>query len=68
MPKETFLNLSKEKQNKILNAAKKEFERVSLEQALIKNIVEEAGIARGSFYQYFESKEDLMRIYYKQSF
>lgn len=68
MPKETFLNLSKEKQNKILNAAKKEFERVSLEQASIKNIVEEAGIARGSFYQYFESKEDLMRIYYKQSF
>lgn len=68
MPKETFLNLSKEKQNKILNAAKKEFERASLEQASIKNIVEEAGIARGSFYQYFESKEDIMRIYYKQPF
>ena len=68
MPKETFLNLSKEKQNKILNAAKKEFERVSLEQASIKNIVEEAGIARGSFYQYFESKEDLLRVYFKYTF
>ena len=27
----------------------------------IKNIVEEAEIARGSFYQYFESKEDLLK-------
>lgn len=60
MPKETFLNLSKEKQEKILGAAKKEFKRVPLEQASIKNIVEEAGIARGSFYQYFYSKEDLI--------
>lgn len=65
MPKETFFNLAEEKKEKIINAAKKEFKRVPLEQASIKNIVEDAGIARGSFYQYFESKEDLMRIYYK---
>lgn len=68
MPKETFLNLSEEKKKKIIKAAQNEFERVPLEQASIKNIVENAGIARGSFYQYFESKEDLMRIYYKLSF
>lgn len=65
MPKETFLNLPEKKKEKIIEAAKNEFKRVSLEQASIKNIVENAEIARGSFYQYFESKEDLMRIYYK---
>lgn len=60
MPKETFLKLPEEKKKKIIKAAKKEFKRVPLEQASIKNIVEDAEIARGSFYQYFESKEDLM--------
>lgn len=61
MPKDTFLNLSEDKKNKIINAAKKEFSRVPIEEASIKNIVEEAEIARGSFYQYFESKEDLLK-------
>lgn len=59
MPSKTFLNLSQEKKNKILKAANKEFARVPIEQVSIKNIVEDAGIARGSFYQYFEDKEDL---------
>ena len=59
MPKDTFLNLSEDKKNKIINAAKKEFARVPIEEASIKNIVEEAEIARGSFYQYFESKETI---------
>lgn len=60
MPKETFLKLSKEKQQKIIKSAKKEFARAPIENVSIKNIVEEADIARGSFYQYFESKEDLL--------
>ena len=60
MPKETFLKLPNEKQQKVINAAKKEFARVPIENVSIKNIVEEADIARGSFYQYFESKEDLL--------
>lgn len=60
MPKQTFLKLSIEKKNKVINAAKKEFARVPFEETSIKNIVEDAGIARGSFYQYFESKEDLL--------
>lgn len=59
MPTNTFFNLPEEKKNKILKAANKEFARVPLEQASIKNIVEDAEIARGSFYQYFEDKEDL---------
>ena len=65
MPKDTFLNLSEDKKNKVINAAKKEFARVPIEEASIKNIVEEAEIARGSFYQYFESKEDLLKYILK---
>lgn len=61
MPTDTFNKLPEEKKLKVLLAAKKEFSRVSLKEASIKNIVEDAGIARGSFYQYFDSKEDLLQ-------
>ena len=67
MPKETFLKLSKEKQQKVINAGKKEFARVPIENVSIKNIVEEADIARGSFYQYFENKEDLLIYILKEN-
>lgn len=67
MPKETFLKLSEEKKQKVLNAAKREFARVPIEQVSIKNIVENAEIARGSFYQYFESKEDLLAYILKEN-
>lgn len=60
MPKQTFQNLPEDKKKKILEAAKNEFSRVSITEASINNIVNEANIARGSFYQYFESKEDLL--------
>ncbi|OKZ77442.1 MAG: hypothetical protein BHW01_05025 [Clostridium sp. 27_14] len=67
MPKETFLKLPEEKKNKIIKAAKKEFERVPFEQTSIKNIVEDAEIARGSFYQYFESKYGyILNIHFKE--
>ena len=61
MPTSTFFNLPEDKKNKILRAANKEFARVPIEQVSIKNIVEDAEIARGSFYQYFEDKEDLFQ-------
>lgn len=60
MPTDTFLKLPEEKRKKIIDAGKYEFSRVSLEEASIKNIAENAEIARGSFYQYFTSKEDLL--------
>ena len=59
MPSNTFFRLEIEKQEKILTASKKEFSRVPLEEASIANIVKEAGIPRGSFYQYFSGKEDV---------
>lgn len=64
MPTETFFNLPKEKQQRIVDAAKKEFSRVSLKEASIANIIKDAEIPRGSFYQYFENKEDLYYYYF----
>lgn len=66
MPTDTFNKLPEEKKTKVILAAKKEFARASLSDASIKNIVEDAGIARGSFYQYFDSKEDLLQYLLKE--
>lgn len=66
MPTQTFLNLSEEKKQKILTAARKEFTRVPLQEASINNIIKEAQIPRGSFYQYFEGKEDLFYYILKE--
>ena len=66
MPTETFYKLAKDKQEKIINSAKKEFSRVPFSETSIKNIVEEARIARGSFYQYFDTKEDLLSYIMKE--
>ncbi|MGB3261226.1 TetR/AcrR family transcriptional regulator [Paenisporosarcina sp.] len=59
MPKQTFINLPNDKKETLIHAAMKEFSRAPLFEASISNIVKEAGIPRGSFYQYFEDKEDL---------
>ncbi|HHX16948.1 MAG TPA: TetR/AcrR family transcriptional regulator [Mollicutes bacterium] len=61
MAKQTFLNLPLDKQERILDAAKKEFTRASLKDASVANIIKDAKIPRGSFYQYFDDLED---IYY----
>ncbi|MCM3728254.1 TetR/AcrR family transcriptional regulator [Neobacillus cucumis] len=58
MPKITFINLPEEKKQTLIAAMKKEFSRVPLYGASISNIVKSANIPRGSFYQYFEDKED----------
>lgn len=59
MPKLTFFNLSENKRKVLIDAAENEFARVPLYEASIANIVKSAGIPRGSFYQYFENKDDL---------
>ncbi len=59
MPKQTFIKLHIDKRETLIRAAIKEFSRAPLFEASISNIVKEAGIPRGSFYQYFEDKEDL---------
>lgn len=59
MPKQTFFNLPEEKRNLLCVCALNEFEVHSFDQASINRIVEAAGIAKGSFYQYFDDKKDL---------
>jgi len=58
MPKITFFNLAAEKRERLMQALHAEFSRVPLNEASIANIVKAAGIPRGSFYQYFENKDD----------
>lgn len=59
LPKQTFFNLNDEKRTTLIEAAMKEFSRVPFAEASISNIVKDAEISRGSFYQYFEDKEDV---------
>lgn len=61
MPTQRFLNLKEEKKQAILSAAVHEFSRVPYAAASINQIIKEADISRGSFYTYFEDKDDLMR-------
>lgn len=61
MPKATFLNLNQEKQNRILDAAINEFFLHDYNDVTVSKIVKDAGIAKGSFYQYFEDKFDLFK-------
>lgn len=59
MPKETFFNLPEDKRDRILEIAIDEFADNTYKSASISRIVARAGIAKGSFYQYFEDKKDL---------
>ena len=65
MPSSTFLNLPAEKQEKLLEAATREFSHKPFNEASINQIIKEAGIPRGSFYMYFQDKEDLVRYLVK---
>lgn len=61
MPSSTFLKLQPEKQEKLLEAATREFSTRPFGEASINQMIKEAGIPRGSFYMYFQGKEDLFR-------
>jgi AcrR family transcriptional regulator len=59
MPKQTFINLPDEKRKTIVSAAIEEFAEYGLENASTNRIVANSGISKGSFYQYFEDKQDV---------
>lgn len=59
MPKQTFLKLSPDKRSMIEAVAIDEFAENPYQCASISAIVAKAGIAKGSFYQYFDGKQDL---------
>lgn len=59
MPTDTFFRLPEEKRTRILDAAWQEFTQRRFADASINRIIRQAGIPRGSFYQYFVDKEDI---------
>jgi AcrR family transcriptional regulator len=61
MPTKTFFNLPEEKRQKLLEAIHGEFSRVPFGEVSINQIIRMAGISRGSFYQYFEDKQDMLQ-------
>ncbi len=66
MATERFEKLSDDKKKRILTAAREEFARVPYEEASINQIIKNAGISRGSFYTYFEDKNDLLQYVFSQ--
>ena len=60
MPSARFLKLKGPKKIKILEAAMKEFLMHPVTMVSINQIIKSAGISRGSFYTYFEDKDDIL--------
>lgn len=61
MPTKTFYNLPEDKRKKLLDAIREEFSRVPIDDVSINQIIKTAGISRGSFYQYFDDKQDMLQ-------
>lgn len=59
MPKQTFFNLPEEKRQAFITSAIDEFAENDFDSASISRLLAQLGIAKGSFYQYFEDKQDL---------
>ena len=59
MVHQTFYKLPEEKRRRITDSAMDEFTSRRYEKTSINRIIEAAGIPKGSFYQYFDSKDDL---------
>ncbi len=59
MPMKLFTELDNEKQERILDAALKEFAEYGYENGSTNRIVKNCGISKGSLFKYFENKEDL---------
>lgn len=61
MPTSTFFRLPEEKRARLIEASWGEVSQVRFSDVSINRIISAARIPRGSFYQYFEDKEDLLR-------
>ena len=60
MPTSTFFRLPEEKRARLIEACWDEVSQVRFSEVSINRIISAARIPRGSFYQYFEDKEDLL--------
>jgi AcrR family transcriptional regulator len=59
VPKDTFLNLPEEKQEKIMRSSIHEFINNGFEKGNVGNIAKNSQVAKGSMYQYFDNKKEL---------
>ena len=59
-----FMTLSTEKQDRIINAAMKEFIRKGYEHASTNEMVKGAGISKGLLFHYFNNKQELFLSLY----
>lgn len=66
-PSPTFLKVSPQKQQAILDAAIYEFGTYGYHQASINRLVNNLGIAKGSIFQYFGSKQGLFEHVFAQT-
>jgi len=62
LSRDTFNKLDEVKKSKIMDVAVDEFSRHGFRQASVNRMVERIGIAKGSLFQYFGSKEGLFRV------
>ena len=58
MPRPTFFNLPEDKRARVVEALKAEFAACPYARASVDRVVAAAGVSKGSFYQYFENKDD----------
>ncbi len=59
MPKPTFFALPDDKRARVIDAAVVEFARVPYAKASLDVVAKNAGVSKGSLYQYFDDKRDL---------
>ena len=61
MPTSTYFRLPEEKRERLMSACWAEVTRVRFSEISVNRIITAAHIPRGSFYQYFADKEDMLR-------
>ena len=59
MPLKTFFNLKEERQKEIIDVCLEAFAFNDYPDVSLTDIIQKLGLAKGSFYRYFESKRDL---------
>ncbi len=63
----TFRHLAPDKQERVLDAALAEFADHGYHQASLNRLVAQAGIAKGSLYQYFPNKEGIFHYIFQHA-
>jgi AcrR family transcriptional regulator len=68
MPRSAQQNqqLRAESQRRLLAAARTTFARLGYERATVRDIAREAGVAQGLLYNYFRSKDELLRAVFRE--